>query len=310
MLGHTDLLNPGECLVYVQRRTPHSETSGVTHIARILSTFTEDNRLWYKLQLLTDTEGDRIPDAAPITITGDAVLSNRTYTDITPRRMYHFGTVAGGTSAVQYPVTASYFVNTRRIEDPLSATTNTGLGSGIYGLHIENVGNIDQLKTNPDQQVYEISCPQAYILQDKEHGESLTSASMQTIRYVERILQGIADDDEATYDDILTLIQINSVQNLVTLWNIVLYRTGQRITREQLESLLAQYALDYMKDTSLHDSITGDVILVQPINPIMWFLGHDGILARDSFNNRWDRGCVSYNYEQAAIIKSDRAPYQ
>ena len=166
---------------------------------------------------------------------------------------------------------------------------------------------IPHLLTDENQITYLIDCPNAYIIQDKEHGESITVASLNTNRYLDRIIPALQSDDSIKP---LDFIQMNTIHNLCTLWNIVLYRTNQHITQDRLELVLANYVIRYISSQpTLVDSINGNPIQELPINDIMRELGHDGIIGDDPYTNGWDRGCVSYNYDQAVIIQGSLARY-
>lgn len=305
---NTNFLDPNQCLVYVENLLPFADVDGATHIAQIIRSFITDDRLWYELLLITDMDGDRIPAFNPIIVTGDNVVSNRSVRDIQPRRIYNF---AGLTLSdnIQYPLIASNFVIKDNIERPIESTSRSALGSGIYGRYIRDENNILPLRNNLDQLIYEIDCPNAYIVQDKEHGDSITVASLHINRYLDRIIQVFRSDNNLTITDISSVIRMNSIQNLVTLWNIVLYRTQDSISQEWLEGLLANYVLKYLRDNTLVDSVNGNAIQELPINDIMQSLGYEGLLADDLSNNGWDRGCVSYNYSQAVILRGDMARY-
>ena len=68
------------------------------------------------------------------------------------------------------------------------------------------------------------------------------------------------------------------------------------ITKEQLSQLLAQYVYQYRKPSMIVDTNIKVEIAELPINSIMRFMGYHGLIAVDSYNNGWDRGCVSYDY--------------
>jgi hypothetical protein len=296
------LLAPGECLVYVENIQPFADVNGTTQIAKILRSYVENDILWYDLKLITNTEGDRIKSQNVITVSADHIVSSRIFQDIEPKHLYHFVT-----DQTEYPITARSFTIKKNINRPLETTSRSALGSGIYGRYIKDLSELNILSSN--QSVYRIDCPNGYVLQDREHGESLTVASLQTNRYVDKILQALRPHPDATLETALELIKANRHSNLSTLWNIALYRTNDNITQDWLEDVLAKYVIRYLSDNSLTDTLTGDSIQELPINIIMKELGYHGILATDSFNNGWDRGSISYNYNQATVLIGETARY-
>ncbi|CAH6419423.1 Hypothetical protein HVR_LOCUS619 [uncultured virus] len=345
-LDYSKFLNYNECLIYIENDQPFADTDGTTHIARIIRDFIDSDRLWYELQLITDSDGDIVDSYSIVIARGDNVVSNRVLQDIQPRQMYSFAPLASyksrktltvteptnpsiafiesnsytaqlpdvvdiyeNTDFIEYPLRASSFVIKDNVNDPLNSTSRSALGSGIYGRYVSDESSISNLLTDPNQSAYRIDCPNAYIVQDKEHGESITVASLHTNRYLDKIIQIVRASSEPTLDGVEFLIRANSIENLVVLWNIVLYRTEEIITQEWLENILAQYVLKYLTDDTLIDSVNGNVIQELPINDILGALGYEGILGDDTYINGWGRGCVSYNYSQAQIITGDTALY-
>lgn len=302
------LLFSNEHLVYIRSSEKFAETDGMVYIAKVIKDFIENDILWFKVQLMINAEGKPNLDKTHVLIRGDDVISNRSYHDIQPRHMYHFASLTFSDN-IEFPIKASDFVITKNTQKPLSSTTRNGLGSGIYGVYIKNPDDIERMKSSPEQTVYEIECPDAYILQDKEHGDSITVASLHTNRYLEEIIQFARFNLNKSYEDILQFIRSEPIDHLVTLWNIVFYRTMEHINKNILESILAEYVVKYFTDDSIIDSINGDILQEQPINFIMRELGHDSIIANDVYNNGWNRGCVNYNYTYADIIQSGNAPY-
>lgn len=305
-----DFLAPSQYLIYIQNNRSFADVDGSTHIARKIRDYISDDILWYDLILETDSDGDTLSNPSPITVSADMVLKERPFHDIQPRHMYHFAPLTSSSN-----IEARSFVIKGNLTRPLESTTRSGLGSGIYGRYIENSDNIQTFISDPNQSVYLIECPNAYPIQDKEHGESLTIASINTNRYLDRIIQTLrgisksSDTDQDNYNTALELIRINHSPTLLRLWNIVFYRTGDIITKDWLDDILAKYVSKYLEDTTLIDSVNGSLLQELPINDIMMKLGYDGIIASDMYNNGWDRGCVSYNYSQANIIRGETARY-
>ena len=304
-----DLTSSTQCLVYIENTRAFADVDGITHIARVVRSFIREDTLIYELQLLTDSEGDAIFDLREVTVLADAIVSDRDLRDINPKWIYHFvSPLPGENKEVRYPIRASSFVIKDAADRPLERTSRSALGSGIYGRYISDASRLTSFLIDPSQSAYRIDCPNSYLVQDKEHGQSITLASLLTNRYLDRIIQAVG----ATMgeEEILELIQMNSIHNLATLWNIVFYRTQDFISQSDLELILSQYLSTYFTDNTLLDSITGVPIQELPINHIMRSLGYEGILGDDADTNGWGRGCVSYNYQQADILTGDLARYQ
>jgi len=314
----TNFLAPNQCLVYIENRQPFADVDGSTQIAQIVRSFIQDNILWFDLILETNSDGDNLSIPIPITVSADKIVSNRDFHDIDLKQIYHFApssspalslTQINGTISMEYPVKAGSFVIKKNLINPLESTSRSALGSGIYGRYVQDINEIPTLLTEPNQSVYLIEIPNAYIIQDKEHGESITIASLNTNRYMDRIIQLLRESDNPTFEAAKLFIHINEHPSLLILWNIVFYRTQEMIDQDWLENILAQYAVNYLKNNNLLDSLNGNFINELPINNIMRELGYDGLLASDPYNNGWDRGCVSYNYSQASIIQGETARY-
>lgn len=319
MLTTENFLEPGEYLIYIANRQSFADAEGVTHVARKLRDYIEDDSLWYDFILETDVDGDRLTNPVPITVSANRVVSEREFREISPKEMYHFATSSnlGSFNGSQNFIQARSFVIKSNVTRPLESTSRSALGSGIYGIYSKNVSDIMNLRTSQDQAIYNIDCSRAYPIQDREHGESLTVASLNTNRYLDSILELFNEDDYQSYrdyeniklSDILSVIESNQSPKLFTLWNIVLYRTYDSLSQETLNTIMAQYVLDYLTDFSLTDSVNGNPINELPINRILGYLGYDGIIADDPYNNGWDRGCVSYNYNQAQVVEGEFARY-
>lgn len=290
-----------DVVVYVPNSETFADSNGTVHLARII----QQQAPWVVVQLLTDSHGAYAESPSTVTLSDKYVLSYRETRNIEPRTFYQFA--AYSAEGIQYPLTASGFVQTKTIEKPLSSTTRNGLGSGLYGIFV--VGDLARYRSTPDQTVYSIECPDAYPLQDAEQGDAITNASLQTNRYLERILEIVRADDDPSYPTVSALIAANSLSDLVMLWNLALFRTGDRVTEEGLRTVLATYISNYFTETPLIDSVTGEALQPQPINSILQSLGYDGIIATDAANNGWDRGCVCYRYETAEILQGSITPY-
>lgn len=316
------LLDYDECLVYIENTRPFADVDGTTQIAKVIRTPIDKDDTgsliqWYELELVTDSDGDKTVSALindksrsqRFVVTGDRILSNRSIRDIQPRQFYNFASLinlSDPDGEIQYPLTANNFVIKNNSDRPLESTSRSALGSGINGIYLLDESIIPSLLTNNTQITYKINCENPYLIQDKEHGESITVASLHTNRYLDRIIPFLQGDNSINP---LSLIRMNSIQNITTLWNIVFYRTNQFITQDWLEHILVNYINRYIKDSNLVDGINGNIIQELPINDIMKGLGYDGIIGDDPYTNSWDRGCVSYNYNEAVLLQGDIARY-
>lgn len=325
---NNNLLAANQCLVYIENRRNFADVKGVTYIANIIKNYIRGDTLWYDLILETDMDGDKAikNGTNKITVTADKIVSNRSFHDIEPREIYHFSSLTFS-SNIEYPIEARSFVIKSNIDKPLESTSRSALGSGIYGIYVKDKETLSSLLVEPNQSLYLIPCPNAYPIQDKEHGESLTIASINTNRYLDNIIQSLRENLSLNFETALVRIQINESPNLLTLWNIVLHRTRDMITQETLNNLFAQYVVDYLEELEVEnsktsmkliDSINGEVIYELPINYIMKALGYNGIIASDIYNNGWNRGCVNYDYLQLlkyntsspiGIIRGETARY-
>lgn len=323
------LLNNNECLVYLENTKPFADANGSTHIAKIIRTFVDNDNLWYELLVLTDANGNYNSAHNTILMSNNSIVSNRLIRDIEPKFIYNFTNSEysednqirenlqknqnsqsnRNLQINQGKLTASQFVIKSNIDKPLESTSRSALGSGIFGIYIPNETEVSLLISNPNQMVYKIDCSNCYIIQDPEHGDSITIASLHTNRYIDSIIDGLKSIKNVTHHDVSSIIKNNSIENLVTLWNIVLYRSNIFINKEWLENILIDYIFRFFTDDTLIDTINNNKIQELIINNIFINLGYTGLLADDWYNNGWDRGCVSYDYSNASILRGDTARY-
>jgi hypothetical protein len=310
-----NFLDPDQCLVHLINQRPFGDAEGYTHVARKLREYIQGDKLWADLLLQTTDDGELLVIPSPITVSGDRIVSDRAFHDITPRRIYHFAPLTNLSptgSNFEYPIQARGFVIKSNQQKPLEATSRSALGSGVFGIYLKSEDLIDEFRTAPNQTVYAVECPLAYPIQDKEHGDSLSVASLNTNRYLDRVINAARDETVRDFNAILTLIRDNPEPRLYTLWNIALYRTEDYVGAEELTSLLAQYVVSYYAENSALDSVNGAPLHELPINGIMRYLGYqDGVIASDLYNNGWDRGGVWYNYKSVeATIQGETARYR
>jgi hypothetical protein len=303
-------LAPNQCLVYIEDRRPFAYTEGIVYVAEILRSYRLNEKLWFDVLLETSPSGDKLSIRRPCTISGNNVVSNRPPIDVQPREMYHFtqGHFTEESANIDYPIIASNFVIKKNL-NPIAGTSRSALGSGIYCRYVGDATKIPSLLVNPKQTVYLIDCPNAYIIQDKEHGLSISFASTHTNQYMDRIIISLQGIPEVDYETALAQIHATENSNLITLWNIALYRTQDTVTQTWLEDILAQYAVGYLNGYDFVDTVNDDLLQELPINDIMRGLGYTGLLASDLYSNGWDRGCVSYYYDQASIIQGSTSKY-
>lgn len=292
-------LSKDECLVYIKNNEPIPDTDNTTYIAKIVKSYKQNGNPWYDVILVTDAVGNPIENNNRIiTISSDKIVINKPWHNIPFRKLYHFGD----------PLLAQSFVIKSTINNPLESTSRNALGSGIYGIYLNKSADLGSIIINPNRKVYEINCEDCYIVQDKGHGESITTASLTTNRYIDTALLSLGNT--INYNDALVYIKSNDISNIVILWNIVLYRSNENIVQSFLENILAKYLVIYLQSDELFDSKSNEAIIEMPINFIMFELGYSGLLTTDVHNDlNWDRGCVSYEYQRAVMILGGKASY-
>jgi hypothetical protein len=288
-----NFLKPDQCLVYLEADGSTSEISGYTHIARVIRKFYDHERLWYEVRLETDKDGKSITVHNNIFVTSDHIISDRAYIPIEIKSFYHYSNNG---------ITAENFVIKSDRTNPLTSTSRTALGSGIFGTRTANY--------NSSLKSYLITIANAYEVQDAAHGDAITLASSITNGFIDGILAILAmpaEQDDVGPLDITNAINSVDYSHLVVLWNIVFYRTLDIISGTLLGQLLSQYIYKYLQVGALRDSITTEEIVELPINSIMRALNYDGLIAVDPYNNGWDRGSINYNYGDATqLIGSTR----
>ena len=257
-------LQPDEILVYIENNESFPETFSNTYIAKLIKTY---NNGYSEVELLTDSQGYEKSEKV-IILTGN-IVSNRKRKVINPKQFYG-------------DLTGRYFVLKK--DGNISTTTTNGLGSGIYGNYFSG---LDEL----------ILCPKAYELQDAAHGDSLSTASLATNRYLDNkiLSRGFAE--------------VNDVYNLYVLWNIVLVRSNLALSVEELVYILNKYLDKYFESAKLVDDQTEDLLIELPVNHVLTYFGYDGVIANDIHNNSSSRGCVCYHHFKAEGINGDKGNY-
>jgi hypothetical protein len=258
--------------------------------------------------------GDVLSSPEPISFSRSQIVSDRPLRPFpNEATIYHFSR--------DDIISASEYA--RAGEDQLIRVTNHGLGSGIYGLYLSQEDAVEQSRRHPHQRLYPIPCHHVFYLEDAEHGNSLTQASKFTDAYVDYILasigktqpsmnesnesvqaplcnQSLGDPGGDVNEDVFGIIQrmenaqaerppdIPSVEGLLILWNNVLAREAHQIMLplEALTLLLASYIMIYVSNWGR--------LIPEPITYLLVNLGFDSVIATDSYNNSFSRGCVRY----------------
>jgi len=282
-------------LVYLDNPYSSPESTGITQLAQIHRSLTINKKVWFEVSLLTDYNGDILNNSDKLLVQN--IVSNRKFRTINNRKFYHLSD----------EVTATNFANNQPNNlNSLESTSRSALGSGIYGLNLSNISQARSLSID-NKRIYEIDVPEAYDIQDKEHGESITIASILTNRYLDTIISRF--DNSSDINDVVEILKNDNIQNLVILWNIVFYRTKRYISYEKLEEILINYLQEYFTNHELIDKRSNVSIIALPINYIMKEMGYTGLIADDLYNNGWDRGCVSYLFEKSDPLLQGKALY-
>lgn len=281
-------------LIYIETTDIISDVRGSTRFGEILETFTKDDQTYHKVLLKSDARGAIYTEYA--VVSKNNILSNRSMKDINPKIFYaslpystkndNEKSMLVSYPVIEYPIKASFF--NIKFKYSLEQTSNSGLGSGIYGFY-----------ENSNMNSYEILCEDAYLIQDREHGESFTIASLQTNRLIDSCIL-FFNDKEFTENQIELFFVSKEFDDLVTLWSIVFLRTNNEIKTNEFHKVISQYSHNYLTKNELFDSINGDAIQELPVNHILGLIGKNGVIGDDSYSNSWDRGCVLYDYSKFA----------
>lgn len=296
-----------ECLVYIENKLPDADVDGYTYIGQL----NEIGETRSNVTLLTDEIGNLL-NKDNVIISNSSIVSNRPFKDISPKKFYHLST----------NIIARSFVIKSKTMAPLETTSRSALGSGIYGRYILREESVKFYLTDNSQKAYLINCEQAYPIQDKEHLESLTVASLTTNRYIDKVIQVINDivrikslDDVANIVSQVILSPVNifvddfNIPGLLVLWNIVYFRTKDVLSQKTLEDILIVYVTKYITEDNLRDTTNDSPIQELPINNIMKSLRYNGIIGTDRFTNSWDKGCIYYDLPEGTTMIGENARY-
>lgn len=310
-------LNPNIELVYLDNPYSSAETTGITQLAQVYRALTINNKTWFEVSLLTDSNGDILNTSDKILV--QSIISLRKSRTIKNRRFYYLYDEVIATTFVNNDLNNKIILNNinplnpldnnpSNNKNPLESASRSALGSGIYGINLSDISEARSLSID-NKVIYEIDLLMAYDIQDKEHGESITTASASTNRYLDRIIFNTNKNDIIGNITQENIIKNDNIENLVILWNIVFYRSGRYISYEKLEDILSNYLIEYFTNHELIDRRTNESLIALPINYIMKEMGYTGLLADDLYNNGWDRGCVSYLFEESDPVIEGKAFY-
>jgi hypothetical protein len=282
-------------LVYVENPESSPDTTGITYVAQIHRSMRINGKLFFEVSLLTDTNGNRLSSTNKILTQN--IISLRKHRTIKNRKLYH----------LEDEIVATNFANNDLSnKNPLESVSRSALGSGIYG---RNLASIQEAKTLSldNKKIYEIDIIGAFDIQDKEHGESITTASLHTNRYLDKIITDSNLNDLDNILEVRNFIKNDNIENLVILWNIVFYRNKRYISYDKLENILCDYLVEFFTNNEIMNDNTSLIAL--PINYIMKEMGYTGLIADDIYNNGWDRGCVSYIFAKSDKFRQGKAFY-
>ena len=284
-------LNNNIGLAYLDNPQSSPDSRGVTQLVQIHRSLIINKKVWFEISLLTDSDGSPLNSTDKILIQN--IVSFRKHRTIKNKKFYHLNDEI---------IATTFSNNELNTKNPLESASSSALGSGIYGLHLSNISEARALSID-NKRIYEIDILKACDIQDKEHGESITVASLLTNRYLDRIISNVDKND------IFDFIKNDNIENLAILWNIVFYRNKRYISYEMLENILSNYLIEYFTNHELIDKRSNVLIIALPINYIMKDMGYTGLIADDLYNNGWDRGCVSYVFDKSDKLTEGKAFY-
>lgn len=268
-----------EVLIYVPTNTDFPLVSGSTRIGTIVGTANIAGDLMYRVTIHNSENGSPTEYKAITSL--DSILDS--YRPEMGGTMYYIGD----------QVIASNYVDTTNHRNPCNSVMRYPMGSGVRGL----AHTIRSTET-----IREIDSPYAYTIVDFPHYESICLASIFTNLHIDNIIRLVYENP---HSDVGYFIDTIPVDNITTLWNIALSRSGHSISHQQLQAIYQEYVeLFISPNHGLRDSITGNRVLPLPINYIITGLGFYGIIATDVKSNDINKGCVSYDYTIASQIRA------
>ncbi len=256
-------------LIYIPSDKSLPDVDGYTQLGKYIDA-TGNN---YKFRLTTDHTGKTLTDDIFVYVSKEHIITNRKVHYPSKQSFNYYGRV----------IAADNFINKTLTNHPISKTSKYGYGSGIYGYYRDN--------NTFNEKVYEIKLKSPLFIQDKEHSDSLTTASLITCIFIDNIMNSI-DDFQNSYD----IIKMHNIDHLYNLWNIVFARVRNNIRYSELEEALVSYF-------ALYDEV-GDLVEL-PTNIIAKYAGYDGIISSQIYNKDLPGGCVSFDYKIATAINGN-----
>jgi len=250
------------------------------------------------------------PEPEEITFRESQIVSYRTIR-LYPSEViiYHYSS-NGKIHASEYAVAG---------QDQLTPITNHGFGSGIYGLNIPQQ-EVASKKQYPNQSVFQINCQRIFLIQDEEHGNSISQASKITDRYVDYVVSYIKQqypnqhwslvrsqeppicDEHGASGQLSQIIQlmdtaelsitpdmeVSTISGLQLLWNNVFAREYHQIMVDLniLRMIIGTYILLYLTNLGR--------LIPTPITYLMVTFRFDSLISTDPYDNSFSRGCVRY----------------
>lgn len=167
-----------QLLIYIENSNRLSDVSGSTCRAKYFSSIQINNETFHQVIQLTGLNGEDLETGRKIIISEKNILNLRPKKNL-KFQFYH----------IDYSVTARDFVYVKNKSRQLERTSKFGLGSGIQGVYLKDSKMIPYLMTEANQKPFEIQLSNPFIIQDREHGESLSLASVNLNRFIDQLLK-------------------------------------------------------------------------------------------------------------------------
>lgn len=176
-------------------------------------------------------------------------------------------------------------------------------GSGVYGLYFEDDAEREEfiLKSRISGHK-EIPLLTPFLIQDKEHYESLINYSYVIHNFIDSIKWGIlkSDVDEYRLESIVNEIDENfdKFYGTYVIFDLVLRRSKFSMALDTYKATIASYILNYTDSKSNFSD--NDYITTQPINYLIQLMGGDSIVGDVSFMKS-----VIYNITDVKDLRTD-----
>ena len=293
-------------LIYVPNDSNYSYVEGTMRAAQLLNKYTDKytGEVLYDFLIITDSSGGVYTNPYAYIATENSIVSQR-----------KIETIPDNASILQplnseKRLTASFYTkNDSKEEKSLSKTMNYPLGSGIYGWFIENEFPSDIIG---EVAMAEIKISKPYLIQDKEHLNSIIQASNLTNIFLDKIKLLIPSSDfvnirAGTVDKVLAK-DLDELRRLHLLWSIALRRTGHGFDIKKFYQILYEYVIAYTGPDSYFG--LSSYAFPLPINFIMLEgLGITGIILRKKDSNLYGTNSVSFKIDlkqtDVLITKND-----